>query len=217
MMKSNDKGSSWGAPKNMSSMCGRPGSMGYGLSGDTPSDGAGIQLTTGRLVVPMYAGIPSGRTICYSDDHGEKWTVAHTNGQDATEGEVVELFPENQHEHVGSDPTLLYTIRAGACTRAVSTSTDGGLSWSKAEVAPAPMNIDPGCVSIALKNFVTEILRSLVSTSDVVGCSVEGGSNALACGQSTRIRQRGDLSWTSRHNRTAQSGQWPDMALRTAA
>lgn len=55
-----------------------------------------------------------------SDDHGEVWKVAHTDGQDATEGEVVELFPEkNQDEQekatkvIGSNPTLLYTIRAG--------------------------------------------------------------------------------------------------------
>ncbi len=157
MMKSEDKGSSWAAPKNMSTMCGRAGSMGYGLSGDTPSDGAGVQLTTGRLIVPMYAGIPAGRTICYSDDHGQEWKVAHTDGQDATEGEVVELFPEKNHDEqekdgevAGSSPTLLYTIRAGACTRAVSTSTDGGLSWGKAEIAPSPMNVDPGCVSILL-------------------------------------------------------------------
>ena len=46
--------------------------------------------------------------------------MAHTDGQDATEGEVVELFPEkNQDEQekatkvIGSNPTLLYTIRAG--------------------------------------------------------------------------------------------------------
>ena len=52
-----------------------------------------MQLTNGRLVVPMYAGAPAGRTICYSDDQGKSWKVAHTDGQDATEGEVVELFP----------------------------------------------------------------------------------------------------------------------------
>ena len=157
MMKSEDKGINWAEPKNMSRMCGRAGSMGYGLSGDTPSDGAGIQLTTGRLIVPMYAGNPAGLTICYSDDHGEMWKVAHTDGQDATEGEVVELFPNKDQDEgegtqagVASGPTLLYTIRAGACTRAVSTSTDGGLSWGKAEVAPTPMNIDPGCVSTLL-------------------------------------------------------------------
>ena len=39
------------------------------------------------------AGKPNGQTICYSDTHGATWKVAHTDGQDATEGEVVELFP----------------------------------------------------------------------------------------------------------------------------
>ena len=70
--------------------------------------------------------------------------VAHTDGQDATEGEVVELFPP-KGESAAAEPSLLYTIRAGSCTRAESISTDGGISWGKAVVAPAPMNQDPGC------------------------------------------------------------------------
>ena len=68
MMKSADKGLKWTPPQNMSSSCGRKGDMGYGLSGDTPSDGQGVQMTNGRLIVPMYAGAPAGQTICYSDD-----------------------------------------------------------------------------------------------------------------------------------------------------
>ena len=31
----------------------------------------GMQVSTGRLVIPMYAGAPSGATTCYSDDHGK--------------------------------------------------------------------------------------------------------------------------------------------------
>jgi hypothetical protein len=105
---------------------------------------------------------------------------------------VVELFPpKDDAEALGKEPTLLYTIRAGSCTRAESISTDGGMScgpilvvaaatiqpasaaadlsqfygrrydqliclrpsvlidsvgmsWSKAVVAPSPMNVDPG-------------------------------------------------------------------------
>jgi hypothetical protein len=76
MMSSQDKGATWRAPTNMSSSCGRRGDMGYGLSGDTPSDGQGVQLSNGRLVVPMYAGAPAGQTICYSDDHGSSERVA---------------------------------------------------------------------------------------------------------------------------------------------
>lgn len=79
MMSSKDKGEHWTAPKNMSASCGRKGDMGYGLSGDTPSDGQGIQLTSGRLVVPLYAGKPAGRTICFSDDHvRHAYSATHT-------------------------------------------------------------------------------------------------------------------------------------------
>jgi sialidase-1 len=56
-MSSQDKGRSWSAPVNMSSSCGRQGDGSSkaccGLSGDTPSDGVGVQLSTGRLVIPL--------------------------------------------------------------------------------------------------------------------------------------------------------------------
>lgn len=37
--------------------CMRPGSDSHfdgGLSGDTPADGCGMQISSGRLVIPMY-------------------------------------------------------------------------------------------------------------------------------------------------------------------
>ena len=104
-----------------------------------------MQLTNGRLIVPLYAGKPNGQTICYSDDHGATWKVAHTDGQDATvrfiyksshssvenqailllisnddypkEGEVVELFPPKDTAALvpPADPTILYLVRAILC------------------------------------------------------------------------------------------------------
>eukprot|EP01047_Picozoa_sp_COSAG01_P075028 COSAG01_NODE_12725_length_1693_cov_2.590966_1_plen_470_part_01 len=158
-MKSLDKGEHWSEPVNMSSACGRQGDGSSkaccGLAGDTPSDGVGVQLSTGRLVIPMYGGKPAGRTICWSDDHGAQWHVAHTPGEDATEGEIAELFPPVSEGAAAAaaaaaasstpPPHLLYTIRNTSCTRAVSKSTDAGLSWSPVTRAPQPMNEDPGC------------------------------------------------------------------------
>ena len=64
---------------------------------------------------------------------------------DATEGEIVELFPAKGPGRATSPPHLLYTIRNTSCTRAVSHSSDAGLSWTSATRAPTPMNEDPGC------------------------------------------------------------------------
>ena len=42
-------------------------------------------------------------------------------------------------EAAAAEPSLLYTIRAGSCTRAESISTDGGMNWGTATIAPSPM------------------------------------------------------------------------------
>lgn len=97
-----------------------------------------MQVSTGRLIVPMYAGAPPGSSICFSDDHGETWDHSDQllGGVLATEGEITELFspktvttgkPTNS-----AAPTLYYTIRNDRphLPRQYATSTDLGITWS---------------------------------------------------------------------------------------
>ena len=67
-MHSTDLGKSWATAKNMTTQCQRPGSTPGTFAGNTPGNGHGVQLSTGRLVVPMYGGAPAGASMCYSDD-----------------------------------------------------------------------------------------------------------------------------------------------------
>jgi hypothetical protein len=63
----------------MTLQCQRPGARVGLRAGNSPGNGHGVQLSSGRLVMPMYAGAPAGASICYSDDHG-KIDVSHAVG-----------------------------------------------------------------------------------------------------------------------------------------
>ena len=136
MVSSSDLGLSWSDVRNLTASCMRPGSNPHfngGRSGDTPADGCGMQVSTGRLVIPMYAGLPSGSSTCYSDDHGRTWhySTALLGGVLATEGEITELFPAAPNGGVAAasgTPTLYYTIRNDQphLPRQFATSTDLG-------------------------------------------------------------------------------------------
>jgi len=68
---STDKGISWTTPANMTLQCQRPGVRAGSRAGNSPGNGHGVQLSSGRLVVPMYSGDPPSASVCYSDDHGK--------------------------------------------------------------------------------------------------------------------------------------------------
>jgi sialidase-1 len=89
--------------------------------------GAGIQLKSGRLVVPcdcVEAGTKRMNShVIFSDDSGAAWRLGGSTGPAADECEVVER----------NDGSLLLNIRnynrRQKC-RTTATSTDGGLTWS---------------------------------------------------------------------------------------
>jgi sialidase-1 len=91
--------------------------------------GIGIQMGTGRLVVPGYTGATSEEfdegwyaRVLYSDDHGQSWTMGPPVPELGDECQVVEL----------TDGTLMLNMRGnmGRSCRGVATSADGGQSWS---------------------------------------------------------------------------------------
>ena len=115
-----------------------------------------MQVSTGRLIIPMYAGLPSGASTCYSDEcafavvlfclivftvtcsdgcfaamcsHGKTWhySTKLLGGVLATEGEITELFSPEQSS-TAAMPTLYYTIRNDQphLPRQYATSTDLG-------------------------------------------------------------------------------------------
>jgi sialidase-1 len=97
----------------------------------------GIQTTKGRLIAPSYASRMEdgkrigGSCVIYSDDLGKTWKA----------GGVIPYLPEFRHGECTvierSDGSLLMNMRTAAPGlysfgyRLVSTSDDGGLTWTK--------------------------------------------------------------------------------------
>ncbi len=125
---SSDDGETWDAPKEITSTT-KLGTWGWYATGP----GVGIQLKQGphrgRMVIPCDFTDKSGTNriagshVIYSDDHGETWKLGGLIAPGVNECQVAEL----------ADGRLLMNMRnagSGQKTRALATSTDGGLSWS---------------------------------------------------------------------------------------
>ena len=93
-MSSADRGKSWSDAVNMTAQCQRVGPY-FGRAGNTPGNGHGVQLSSGRLVVPMYGGSPAGASTCFSDDHGKSWHAAPFSPNTAANSDEIEIAELN--------------------------------------------------------------------------------------------------------------------------
>lgn len=119
---SRDDGLTWSKPEEITAAAKKPNWTWYATG-----PGAGIQLRSGRLVVPcdhVEAGTRRrGSHIIFSDDRGATWRLGGSTGPEADECEVVER----------TDGSLLLNIRnynRKLPCRTTSISPDGGISWS---------------------------------------------------------------------------------------
>lgn len=124
VMTSEDDGVSWSQPRNITKEIVADG---HYIGGFGP--GAGIQMVgdqfKNRLIVPTRQtdGKTSKNRTVYSDDHGETWKI----GDPAPDGNEYQIA-ESPHN------ILKYNLRAGKGKRTVSTSKDGGVSWSDSHI-----------------------------------------------------------------------------------
>ena len=128
ILRSVDDGLTWLPPQEITQ------SVGHFAAGP----GIGIQLKSGRLVIPGYS--KEGARVIFSDDHGRTWRIgAPVNNKGCNESQVVEL----------SDGLLLMNMRQGGRRRFVAVSKDQGETWFKEnneESLP-----DPGCQASFLR------------------------------------------------------------------
>jgi sialidase-1 len=125
---STDDGKTWSKPRDLSATC-RDADWGWYATGP----GVAIQLTRGkhkgRLVCPAnhsnkkYKDHNYASHVIYSDDGGKSWKKSEAIRPGCNEAQVVELV----------DGTLMMNMRSYKPhgTRAISTSSDGGATWSK--------------------------------------------------------------------------------------
>ena len=138
VMKSDDSGASWSQPKNITEDVKLPGWTRYDLG-----PGHGIQLQSGRLVIPgdHTEGTRSDWVfrhshIIYSDDHGDHWSPGGSMGKGSIESQVVETGSGELYFNARTADLSLYK-------RVAARSSDGGLTWS--EMAPVGDLPDPRC------------------------------------------------------------------------
>ena len=133
---SQDDGATWAKPRDISSDVTKPA-----WTWVATGPGIGIQLRIGkhksRLVIPCDHGVPMGGKrvmishVFYSDDAGKSWQLGGSLDIHTDECQVVEL----------NDGTLMINARnywgrngnrpEWGHQRAISTSKDGGATWSK--------------------------------------------------------------------------------------
>lgn len=119
---SKDEGATWAEPREITTAVKRPEWSWYATG-----PGNGIQLRDGRLMVACdhYYGTAAEQRfshVIYSDDAGETWKAGGTVGPRCNESTVAEQ----------PDGSLVLNMRndMGSHRRAVSTSVDGGLTWT---------------------------------------------------------------------------------------
>jgi sialidase-1 len=138
--KSADDGASWSKPVEITKDVKLANWTWYATG-----PGIGIQLKSGRLVIPCdnkVAGTKARQShVIYSDDHGVTWKLGGVVGPDCNESQVVEL----------ADGSLLLNMRSYQANhrRMISTSRDGGLTWS-APVEDTAL-IEPVCQASILR------------------------------------------------------------------
>jgi len=145
---SEDDGQTWARPQEVTADVKRPDWRWYATG-----PGVGIQLAhgswKGRLLIPCDHSLslpddPDGyhSHVIYSDDHGRTWRLGGVIRPAVNECQAVELI----------DGTLLMNMRnydKSKTTRAVATSTDGGMTWSA--VRHDPVLVEPVCQASLLR------------------------------------------------------------------
>jgi sialidase-1 len=161
-----DDGATWSAPVEITSQVKQPGWTWYATG-----PGNGIQLRSGRLVIPCDHDIgPRERYshVIYSDDRGATWKIGGIAEAKTNESAVAEL----------SNGELVLNMRSyhGQHRRAVQRSKDGGLTWSPLELDQAL--IEPVCQASmisARKALVFSNPAATTRTKMTVRLSEDGG------------------------------------------
>ncbi len=111
LTESTDLGETWSEPRDMSQELGLPQNS-YCHNGP----GNGIQMSTGRLIIPTTQG---KSRVLFSDDHGLTWRL----GQPIGKGSEPQVFER-------TDGSLCANLRSGReIDRIMACSPDGGATW----------------------------------------------------------------------------------------
>jgi sialidase-1 len=124
-MRSQDDGATWSTPVEITASVKAPDWTWYATG-----PGVGIQLRSGRLVVPgNHAEAKTGvhrSHLIFSDDGGQSWTVGASSDPGTNESQVVELADGRLLLNMRNHPPKLENFRM------IARSSDGGRTLSPA-------------------------------------------------------------------------------------
>jgi sialidase-1 len=132
--RSDDDGATWAKPVEITADVKKPGWSWYATG-----PGIGIQLKSGRLLIPCDSKSDGGKVleshVIFSDDGGRSWKLGGGVGPQCNESQAVEL----------SDGSVMLNARSyrGNNRRLVALSKDGGETFTKP--AEDPALIEPVC------------------------------------------------------------------------
>ena len=125
-------------------------SKGFGAaSGSLPGPGTALEASGGRVWVISHHGAYQRDYLSYSDDHGMTWATSDSTFPHMDEAAITEL----------PDGELLVNMRHTASPakgRAISRSTDGGMTWS-------PISYDPALISPVCQGSIVSFNNATVS------------------------------------------------------
>ncbi len=208
---SDDDGLTWSVPEEHTSVLKQ---FDYPVVLIATGPGHGLQTSDGRLIAPVwicdrerkdrYVNPTKDRIragIIYSDDNGQTWRAGGL-----VPAEIAMLHECTAVER--QDGSLILNMRArDAGYRAVATSADGGLSWSKPmldEQLP-----DPTCQGSLIRLNEKEILFSNPAVGVTSAKSFSGGRRKLTL----RLSADGGRTWP--HGRVIDDGPsgYSDLAV----
>lgn len=138
--RSTDDGQTWAKPAEITAGVKKPEWTWYATG-----PGVGIQLKSGRLLVPCDSKSEKGKVreshVILSDDGGQTWRLGGVAGPNANECQAVEL----------ADGTVMLNMRTYRTTnrRLVAISKDGGQTFG--ETTEDPTLVDPVCQGSILR------------------------------------------------------------------
>ena len=185
ILRSTDDGVTWSAPREITQ------SVGHFAAGP----GTGIQLSSGRLVIPGYS--QAGSRVIFSDDHGQSWQAgAAVKNKGCNESQVVEL----------SDGSLLLNMRQGGRCRYVAVSKDQGETWFQERHEEALP--DPGCQASILRWPIGPDSRRLLFSNPPHPRPFEARTNLTV-----RLSDDDGQSWKVSREIYAGPGAYSSLAL----